>query len=234
MSVKTITNEDGSTTTTVVNADGSQTVTTKAVDGTETVETIAAPSDDIETVITERLKPIKEKLDRAFAERDELARKLAEKEQKDREAEIQRLKDAGRESEALNMQLASEKAAREAAERRNIELTRDIDLKDALVGLPFKNDKALKLAQSEITAELVQDEQGIWKHKSGVSIKDYAKLFADNPANEFLFKAKVNNGAGDVTTTSTSTTTTPKSIFEMTQEEVLKQAAAGKLPRRKR
>ena len=232
MSVTTITNADGSTTTTVVNADGSKTVTTKTVEGQETVETIPAPSDDLETVITERLKPIKEKLDRAFAERDELARKLAEKEQRDREAEIQRLKDAGKETEALNMQLAAEKAAKEALERRNIELTRDIELKDALVGLPFKNDKALRLAQSEIAAELIQDENGLWKHKSGVSIADYVKNFANNPANEFLFKAKINNGAGDVTTT---TTVIPgKSIFEMSQEEVIKQAAEGKLLRRKR
>jgi len=43
-----------------------------------------------------------------------------------------------------------------------------------------------------------------------------------------LFKAKTSSGSGS-SESSTSTSSTPKSLFEMSQEEVLKLAQEGKL-----
>jgi hypothetical protein len=199
-----------------------------------TPDTNVPPVDPVEEKIKDALKDVKSKLDRVYAERDELAKKLAEKEQREREQEIERLKAEGKDREAFEMQLSQEKAEKEALRKKNIELTRDIELRDSLLGYTFKNDNAMKLARQEIVQELIQNEQGLWIHKSGVSIKDYVKVFSDNPANEFLFKAKANNGAGDLTTQQSSTTSSnTKSVFEMNQDDVMKLAREGKLRRRK-
>ena len=183
--------------------------------------------------IREAVKEMKEKLDRAYGERDKLAASLAAKEQKERELEIERLKEAGKSNEAYELQLTQERAEKEALKQRTIELTRDIELRDSLSVFTFKNENARKLAQQEIVKDLVQDEKGEWLHKSGISITDYAQAFSENPANEFLFKAKTNSGTGDLSTTSTQITSSDnKSLFDLSQEEVLARARKGNIRRR--
>jgi hypothetical protein len=187
----------------------------------------------IQAGIDEALKDIKAKLDKAYGARDEALAKIKTFEQKEREAELKRLQDEGKHKEAFEMQLAEERAAREALEKRNVELTRDLEVKNALAGYELRNDKAFEMAYREVTDQLVRNEQGVWVHKSGVTIKDFLKTFAENSDNSFLFKAKVSTGGGSSSTKTTSTSTKAKSLFELSQAEVLQMAREGKLPGRK-
>ena len=192
--------------------------------------------DDIEAKIAERvateLKAIKDKLNAAYGERDKALSKVAEFEQAKRDEELQRMKDEGKFKEAYELQLAEEKARREALEKKNIELTRDIEVRNALGSQPFRNDKALEMARQEIVSQLVRNEQGEWVHKSGVQIKDFVKSFSESEDNAFLFKQKVSTGSGSPASTSNPVPSQPASLFGMTQAEVIKLAREGKLPKK--
>lgn len=188
----------------------------------------------IQALVDAALKPIKEKLNGAYAERDELSRKVKDFEKKDRDAELKKLEEEGKVKEAYEGRLADAEAARTAAESRVVELTRNLELKDALGGFTFRNEKAKDMAFQEMVGQLVQDEKtGEWMHKTGVSIADAAKKFAEDEANAFLFKSKASSGGGSDTTTPTDTKKAPNSVFGMSQAEVLQRAREGTLPRRK-
>jgi hypothetical protein len=181
--------------------------------------------------VQESLQPIKEKLDNAFKMRDEALAKVAEFEKKEREAEKARLKEAGKLTELFEMQLAEERAAREAAEKQNVQLTRDISVKSILATLDFRNEKSREMAYKEIVEQLVRNEQGEWVHRSGINVRDYVKAYAEQEDNSFLFRPKVSSGSGGSSpSTSSSTSSKQKSLFEMSQEEVLQLAMEGKLP----
>lgn len=190
-------------------------------------------SDLVQKLVQEKLdsalKDIKEKLDKSYNARDNALKKIQEFEQKEREAELKRLQDEGKHKEAYELQLAEEKAKRETLEKRNIELTRDIEVRNVLGSQPFRNDNALEMAYREIVGQLVQNEQGVWVHRSGVSVRDFVKNFAGSDENSFLFKPKVSNGGGSSNTSSSNGSDTKKSLFDMSQEEVLKMATEGKL-----
>ena len=177
----------------------------------------------------EKLKGIKEKLDKAYAERDEAKGKVQEFTKKERDAEIKRLEEEGKHREAYELQMKEMREQLEALANQNTALSRDNLLTAALAGLPFKNVKAREMAKQEITAELVRNEQGQWVHKSGVSIADFVKAYHDDADHDFMFKQKQSSGMGSGATKPASTGT-PKKISEMTQAEVMKLAAEGKLP----
>jgi len=195
-----------------------------------------ADDDLVEKLVKERLATelaaIKGKLDNSYAARDAALNKAAELEAKERERELKRLEEEGKHKEAFEIRLAEEKAAREVAERRNIELTRDLEIKNVLASLPLRNPRASDMAFENIARELVQNDKGVWVHRSGVSVKDFIKSFADDEDNSFLFKPKTNSGGG-TTTTAPSSPAASKSLFAMSQAEVMKMAAEGKLPKRK-
>jgi membrane protein involved in colicin uptake len=206
--------------------------TVNAENITPTVED-QKPTPDIDALVAQRvdesLKEIKTKLDKAYGARDEALKKAEALEAEKRQAEIARLAEEGKHKEAYEMQLADERAKRETAERRNTELTRDMAVRNALSQHPVKTQRAAEMAFSEIVRELVQDKDGNWVHKTGTSIETAVKSFAENDDNAFLFKQKQSSGGG---TTPPSTTTPPagnRSLFSMSQEEVLKLAAEGKL-----
>lgn len=179
------------------------------------------------------LKPIKEKLDSAHAKREAAEKKVAEFEAKERAANLKRLEEEGKHKEVFELQLAEERAARKSAEERAIKLSRDVEVRTALSAQNFRNDKALEMAYSEVVGQLVQNEAGSWVHRSGVSVKDFVKTFADDEANSFLFKQKVSSGGGSgPAKPGGSDGTTKKSIFEYSQAEVLKMAEEGKLRKR--
>ncbi len=203
----------------------------KATQDTSSKDSVVNIDEIVQKKVDEQLKDIKQKLDKAYNLRDEAHKKVAEFEQKEREAEIKRLKEEGKLAEAYEKQLADERAKAEVLERKNIELTRDLEVRNALANQPFRNDNALEMAYREIVGQLVRNEQGEWVHKTGVSIRDFVKVFADNGENEFLFKPKVSTGAGLSGSKSTPGSNDKKSIFEMSQEDVLKMAAEGKLRR---
>lgn len=191
----------------------------------------------VEEKVKEAVKDIKSKLDNAYSARDEALKKLAEIEQFRKQEEIKRLQEDGKHKEALEMQLAEERAQRAAYEKRVVELTRDMELRNALGAYNFKNDNAFNMAYREVVEQLAQDEKGIWRHKSGVSLKDFVRQFAEAEENAFLIKTKVSSGSGSSSTTklpSTSSSLEGKSIFSLSQEEVLKMAREGKLSSNKR
>jgi membrane protein involved in colicin uptake len=181
--------------------------------------------------VEENLKPIKEKLDSAFKARDEALRKAAELEQEKKDAEKARLREQGKLQELAERELAEERAKRETLEKRNVELTRDINVRNALAALPFRNDRASDIAYRDIVSELVQNDNGDWVHKSGVSIRDYAMAYADQSDNSFLFKQKVSSGSGGTGPAKNADSSSgKKSLFNMSQDEVIKLAMENKLP----
>lgn len=191
----------------------------------------------VDEKVKEAVRDIKSKLDSAYNARDDAMRKLAEIETFRKQEEVKRLQEEGKHKEALEMQLAEERAQKAAYEKRVIELTRDMELRSALTAYTFKNDNAFNMAYREVVDQLVQDDKGIWKHKSGVPLKDYVRQFAEAEENAFLLKPKVSSGSGSSSTSRASTSSTTlegKSVFSLSQEEVLKLAREGKLPSQRR
>ena len=186
----------------------------------------------VEAQVAEALKDIKDKLNKAYEARDTAIKEKAELERREKEANLKRMEEEGKHKEVLELRLAESNAALDVANKRITELTRDVEVREALGGLPFRNEKAAKVAYKEVVDALVQDDKGVWRHKSGVSIKDYVEAFSKDEDQAFLFKTKTSSGAGTSTTT-TTTETKPGSLFAMKQEDVLKMAAEGKLPKRK-
>jgi hypothetical protein len=183
------------------------------------------------------LKAIKDKLDGSYAQRDEALRKLAEKEQKEKDEMLKRLEEEGKHKEVYELKLAEEKAKREALEKANVELTRDVTVRDVLKGYSFKNDNAADVGYREVVSQLVQNDKGDWVHRSGVSIKDFVKAFATDENNSYLFAVKHNSGDGNnngnFKNENNQDNNQKKSLFKMTQAEVLAMAERGELPNQK-
>ena len=190
---------------------------------------------DLDNLVQERLdaalKDIKTKLDKAYSARDEALTKAAAYEREKKEAELKRLQEEGKHKEAYDLQLAELDAANKALEKRNVELTRDIEVRNALGTHPFRNDNASEMAYREIVGQLVQDDKGQWVHRSGTPIRDFVKSFAESDDNAFLFKPKVSSGSGSSGSKPNTSSETPSSLFKMSQAEVLKLAREGKLPK---
>lgn len=187
----------------------------------------------VQAGIDAALKPVKEKLDAAYAKRDAADAKIAEFERVSREAELKRLTDEGKHKEVFDLQVAEEKRLRLLAENKVVTLTRDLEVRNLLGTQDFRNDNALEMAYKEISGQLVQNETGTWVHRSGATVKDYIKTFADDENNVFLFKQKTSSGGGSKpTNTFVPSTNEKKSLFSMSQDEVLKLAEAGKLRNR--
>jgi len=189
----------------------------------------------VEEAAAEKLKEIKAKLDGAYSTRDELAKKLKEKEDADRAAELKRLQDEGKHREAYDLQMKELNEKNERLAAQNIELTRNVEVRSALSALEFRSDNAREMAFKEITGDLIRDEKGVWVHKTGVPIAAFVKSFSEDVANEFLFKPKANSGAGAGGGGGNNNAGAGgKSLFEMSQADVLKLAAEGKLPNQRK
>jgi hypothetical protein len=191
--------------------------------------------DLVKQQVNEELKAIKKSLDNAYSERDAAANKLAELELKEQEREAQRLKDDGKHKEAFELELkleqeatAKERARVAALEKRNTELTRDINLKNLMSSFDFKTDSAANMAYHSVLSELIQNESGEWVHKSGASMSDYVNTFMSADDQAFLLKPVVSSGSGS-TPSPNGDISKNKSLFDLPQEEVLKRAARGEL-----
>ena len=188
----------------------------------------------IQAEAEKQLAKMKENVDKAYKAKEAAEARATALETEKRNAEIARLTEEGKHREAFELQLKEEKALREAAEKRNVELTRDLGLRNALGGYEFRNANALEMAYREIVPNLIQDAAGQWVHKSGVSITDAVKTFAGLDDNAFLFKTKASTGGGSSQPTKPGDTSKKKgSLFDMDQNEVLSLAAEGKLRNRK-
>lgn len=188
----------------------------------------------IEAEVENRLKPIKDKLDGAYTQRDAALQRADAAETKAKELEIQKLKEAGNELEATRLELAEAKARAVNLEKRNTELERDNRLRAALNGLSFRNDRAARSAFNEISQDLVITD-GEWKHKDGSTIESAVHRFSEDKENSFLFTPPNNSGNGsDYKPSKTNENNTNKSLFNMSQAEVLKMAREGKLPTKRK
>ena len=177
------------------------------------------------------LSPIKENLNNAYSARDEAVAQMKKYEQEKQDAEIQRLKDEGSHKEAYEKEMLQMKTREEELVKLNTELTRDVELRSVLNPIDFRNEKAADMAFREIKKDLVKNDQGEWVHKSGVNLKEYTATYIKSEDNAFLLKQKPNTGTGSPTTTTTAVDDSDgKSLFKMSQAEVLKRAQEGKLP----
>lgn len=198
-------------------------------DNTTSVDKLA------ETKAQELLKPVKAKLDTAFAERDELKKKLEALEKKERDRELEELRTQGKHKEAADREIAEAKARADAAERQVIELTRDNELRTALAGHPFRNANALEMAFKDLSNQLVRNEAGKWVHKTNVTISDAVRAYVADDDNAFLLKQKTSSGGGSSSTSKPgSPSSKGKSMKEMSLTEVLAAAEKGELPHQQR
>jgi hypothetical protein len=139
------------------------------------------------------------------------------------------LEEQGKHEEIYKLKLAELREEKDNLAKKNTELTRDVEVKDLLKTLEFRNATANQMAYNEIAGQLTQ-VNGVWVHSSGVSVAAFVEQYAKDENKSFLFKAKANTGAGTPTNNvaGTGTDVTKKSLFGMTQAEVLKMATEGK------
>jgi hypothetical protein len=189
----------------------------------------------LEERIRQSLKPMKENMNSMAKQRDEALKKLAAIEAQQKEAEIASLKEQGKHEEAYQKQLIELQAKLEAAQEANTRLTRDQSLKDALTALEgkkFRNQRSFDLAFKEIVGQLVRDEDGNWKHRTGISIAEFVKTFANNEEYDFLFLPPENKGTGTSANSGVIRRDPNKKLSQMDTNEVLRLAAEGKLGKR--
>jgi len=185
--------------------------------------------DPVEQVVNDRLAKMKANMDRMAKERDEALKKAAEVEKQQKEAQIKRLEEEGKMQEALEMKLAEAQAKLAVYEEENTKLNRDNVVNSQLGALEFRNERSRQMAYRDIVEQLVQNEDGVWVHKSGTNIQDFIASYSKNEDNSFLFRVKANTGAGTSTPSAPSNMTEKKSLSQMTQAEVLALAAKGQL-----
>jgi hypothetical protein len=185
--------------------------------------------DPIEREVQERLAKMKSNMDRMAGERDEALKKAAEVEQKQKQAHIQRLEEEGKLQEVLELKLAEAQAKLKVFEEENVKLNRDSVVNSVLGGLDFRNERSRQMAYRDIVEQLVQNDDGLWVHKTGTNIQDFIKSYSKSEDNSFLFRIKANTGAGKTNASGTSSMEQKKTIGEMTTEEVLALAAKGQL-----
>lgn len=186
----------------------------------------------VQAKVDENLKDIKEKLDKAYQARDEAARKAAELEEQRRLENVKRLEDEGKHTEVAQLKISHMEGQLKAAQARITELTRDAAVDAAIGGLSFQSPAAAKAARREIVDQLVCNDEGVWLHKTGVSIKDAVSAFEKQEENAFLFKPKTTTGSGydgSGKAVDISQGLNGRKLSEIPAAEMLALAAAGKI-----
>jgi hypothetical protein len=186
-----------------------------------------------EKMAEEKLKPIKQKLDEAYGKRDEVLKRNKELEELKKAEELRRLEEQGKKEEALALRLKQAEEEKDILKKQNLELSRDMSLRNALNTHEFRNDNAREMAFRELVSNLVRNEQDVWVAKDGRPIADLVQAFVSNEDNAFLLKQKISSGSGTNTGGKSADDGGKKgSLFTMKQEDVLKLAAEGKLNKR--
>jgi len=180
------------------------------------------------------LAPIKDKLNKAYGERDSLKEEVDKLRKEKRDAELAHLKETGKEKEALEATISDRDEEIVSLKDQIIALTRDNKVREVFTGFKFRNERAADLAFDQVTKELVQDDKGTWVHRSGKTIKDFLTEFSEDEDNKFLFVEKENRGTGIPPTTKPAPKDTSGKLAGKSQAEVLKMAAQGKLPNQTR
>lgn len=186
--------------------------------------------DALEAAVNERLSKMKANMDRMASERDEALKIKNQMEADAKSAKIKQLEEEGKLQELAEMKIADLEAKLKVFEAENVKLNRDNVVNNKLSALEFRNDRSRDMARKDIVDQLVQSEEGVWEHKSGVGINDFIESYSKSEDNSFLFRVKSNSGAGTSANLSqTNASSEKKSILDMSTDEVLALAAAGKL-----
>ncbi|RLA35639.1 MAG: hypothetical protein DRQ64_10620 [Gammaproteobacteria bacterium] len=204
------------------NSDNSNDTNTDTSTSTEpTMEELVAQQ------VAEEIKGIKNKLDNAYGARDEAQAKVAEFELAATKAETERLKAEGNHKEAYELELSQEKAKIKALQDDNVKLSRDIEVKNLLNHYEFKSENANEMAYNVLVNNLIKDDNGNWVSKTGKPMTEHVSEFMSSDENSFLLRPKVNSGSQE--THHKSSTPDNKSLFELSQDEVIKRVSEGKL-----
>jgi cation transport regulator ChaB len=195
-------------------------------------EVKSTDSEDLQKIIAskvnEELAGIKEKLNAAYSQRDEAVAKAVAFEEEKKKVQIARLEEEGKHKEAADMKMSELNAKLQEREKQITELTRDNVVRDSLKGLDFRNDTAADFAYRDVVAQLVQNENGQWMHKTGASVKDFIDSFRKDEDKEFLFKPKQSSGTGQSNMQApTGGFDSNKPLSEMSTEEIMAAAASG-------
>jgi cation transport regulator ChaB len=195
-------------------------------------EVKSTDSEDLQKIIAskvnEELAGIKEKLNAAYSQRDEAVAKAVAFEEEKKKVQIARLEEEGKHKEAADMKMSELNAKLQEREKQITELTRDNVVRDSLKGLDFRNDTAADFAYRDVVAQLVQNENGQWMHKTGASVKDFIDSFRKDEDKEFLFKPKQSSGTGQSSMQApTGGFDSNKPLSEMSTEEIMAAAASG-------
>jgi len=184
----------------------------------------------VEQRVAEQLQDIKGKLDSAYEIRDEAIKEAAKIKEEQKTVQINKLEEEGKHKEVYELKLADLEGKLEARNSQITELTRNQAVREAISGLEFRNESASKMAYTEILSDLIQDENGAWIHKSGISIKEFASLYRKDDEKSFLFKPKQSSGVNTGTPTSAlqnDPTKLTKPLSEMSHEELMQSINAG-------
>lgn len=184
----------------------------------------------VEQRVADQLQDIKAKLDAAYEIRDEAVKEASKIKEEQKQVKINKLEDEGKHKEVYELKLADLEGKLEARNAQITELTRNQAVRAAITGLEFRNESASKMAYTEIINELIQDENGAWIHKSGISIKEYAELYRKDEEKSFLFKPKQSSGVNTGTPTGalqSDPSKLSKPISEMTHDELMQSINAG-------
>ena len=176
-----------------------------------------------ETPVEPAKEAVKENINRAYKERDEMAMKVKELEEAKRQSELKALEDAGRKDEADKMRMKEMERQLDESRKEVVGLTRDNTLRTVLAGMDFVSDKAADVAYNDIVGRLVQDTYGNWVSSTGQPISEFATQYSQDESNKFLFRVKQSSGSVAMQTHSTSAPVNQtKPLKEMSEEEVLK------------
>jgi len=180
------------------------------------------------------LAPIKDKLNKAYGERDSLKEEVEKLRKEKRDAELAHLKETGKEKEALEATISDRDEEIASLKDQIVALTRDNNVREVFTGFKFRNERAADLAFDQVTKELVQDDKGTWVHRSGKSIKDFLTEFSEDEDNKFLFVEKENRGTGIPPTSKPAAPKSDGKLAGKSQKEVLEMAAKGQLPNQRK
>jgi hypothetical protein len=183
----------------------------------------------IAALVAEQIKEIKGKLDASFTARDEAVRKATQLEEAARKKELEDLTAAGKHAEVAQLKMTALEENLKIAQGKITSYERDSVVKDALRAVKFRNDRSAEMAYRDVVDQLVQNQEGQWVHKTGVSIKDYIGNYTKDEQNSFLFEPKVNSGGGSGPAAGTPKIGAGRKITDLNTQEILAAATAGEL-----
>lgn len=184
--------------------------------------------------------PFKNKLDKAYSERDAIRDERDQLKKQLREKELEALRKDGKEKEAYEAELADKDAEIDALKARIVKLTRDADVNRHLAGYTFRNKRAQELTAANIIDDLRQNDDGEWESPAGESIGEFVKSYLEDEENSFLLKEKINRGRqskqrdnDDKSDKGSKPRSNKRGLRGLTQKEVMERAAKGELPHQK-